>query len=394
MFAELYRGAQMKSSAMQLNLFEHVSAIYAGTDDGILDNNRLYRAVASRTGISNDELAAKVAIGTAGQEHSPLKRAIRWHQYTLFGLKFAWGGIIFFLILAGLFALRTLIEINDLFSLVSFGAAGAEILFLRVQHTGIGHFCPVCVVIAIAVITIACTRLAPYFWCAGKDWGKVAIRSAITILVIVTGFMTALVGVEQPQAQTASPAQTIAPVKISSLSAADIWFGNDAAPVEVYFISDWYCEYCRKSEKKMETSLPAVGAAARYTFLDMPVHKESFFIMPYHQSLLLNQKMKYLAGRRALLDATSSGNIPSQVDIVDALNKNGVQHHPADSGLIQGLQETSYSFFRKYGVKSTPSVIILNPTTNKHILLSGADKITPKRVLAAVNSIGDKTPTR
>lgn len=67
----------------QLSLFDHVSEAYAAAAEGVLDNDRLYQTVAMRADISSERLTAKVAIGKSGQEHSPLKRQIRWHQQTL-----------------------------------------------------------------------------------------------------------------------------------------------------------------------------------------------------------------------------------------------------------------------------------------------------------------------
>jgi len=67
----------------QLDLFDHVSSTYGSTHDGRLGNKTLYQTVASRAGISCDELASRVPIGRSRQEHSLLKRKIRWHQQTL-----------------------------------------------------------------------------------------------------------------------------------------------------------------------------------------------------------------------------------------------------------------------------------------------------------------------
>lgn len=72
-------------ASAQLNLFDHVTETYGAAADGagLLDNSRLYRAVAARAGLSDQDLNTKVPIGESGQEHSVLKRQIRWHQQTL-----------------------------------------------------------------------------------------------------------------------------------------------------------------------------------------------------------------------------------------------------------------------------------------------------------------------
>lgn len=69
--------------ADQYDLFAHVAGVYADAGDTCLSNNELYHAVAERAGIPNDCLDKREPIGASGQQHSVLKRAIRWHQQTL-----------------------------------------------------------------------------------------------------------------------------------------------------------------------------------------------------------------------------------------------------------------------------------------------------------------------
>lgn len=70
-------------TCIQLELFAHVSAAYAESPDGILDNAALYRLVAKRSGVDFEDMAARKPIGSAGVLRSPLKRKIRWYQQTL-----------------------------------------------------------------------------------------------------------------------------------------------------------------------------------------------------------------------------------------------------------------------------------------------------------------------
>lgn len=71
--------------ACQLSLFEYVIETYGSTAEGagVLDNERLYHAVAVRAGLSEQELKTKMPIGESGQKRSVIKRQIRWHQQTL-----------------------------------------------------------------------------------------------------------------------------------------------------------------------------------------------------------------------------------------------------------------------------------------------------------------------
>ncbi len=79
------RAHKFYTKATQLGLFDFVADAYSATADdcAILDNNRLYRAVAVRAGLSTTDMESKAPIGKAGQRHNVIKRQIRWHQQTL-----------------------------------------------------------------------------------------------------------------------------------------------------------------------------------------------------------------------------------------------------------------------------------------------------------------------
>lgn len=67
----------------QSDLFAHVAEAYVSASDGCLDNAALYERVADRAGLSTHDVTMRVPIGRAGQKHSLVKRAVRWHQQTL-----------------------------------------------------------------------------------------------------------------------------------------------------------------------------------------------------------------------------------------------------------------------------------------------------------------------
>jgi len=69
------------ANAAQLNLFDHVTQVYAEAN-GTISNDQLYQAVLVKAGIDPDDLQRKQPIGQAQELHSPLKRKIRWYQQT------------------------------------------------------------------------------------------------------------------------------------------------------------------------------------------------------------------------------------------------------------------------------------------------------------------------
>lgn len=66
----------------QQDLFDHVLDVYAAAG-GPLANADLYDAVAQRAGLDRSAFDRKEAIGRAGEQHSPLKRRVRWWQQSL-----------------------------------------------------------------------------------------------------------------------------------------------------------------------------------------------------------------------------------------------------------------------------------------------------------------------
>lgn len=67
----------------QIDLFEHVAGAYGQPASGRLSNAELYRMVAGRACVAEEDLNKRVPIGRSGAERSVVKRAIRWHQQTL-----------------------------------------------------------------------------------------------------------------------------------------------------------------------------------------------------------------------------------------------------------------------------------------------------------------------
>lgn len=69
--------------AIQFDLFEHVTNVYACDSSGAVSNDNLYRFVARKMGLSDDDMNLKSPVGVGAEKHSLTKRAVRWHQQTL-----------------------------------------------------------------------------------------------------------------------------------------------------------------------------------------------------------------------------------------------------------------------------------------------------------------------
>ena len=67
----------------QLDLFNHVASVYVHAGDRPVDNDALYRNAARLAGIPDNEMDRRTPVGRSQQQHSLLKRKVRWHQQTL-----------------------------------------------------------------------------------------------------------------------------------------------------------------------------------------------------------------------------------------------------------------------------------------------------------------------
>lgn len=73
----------MNAVPWQADLFSHVADAYLGLEDGSLTNAELYARVAVTASIPKALLHRMDPVGSAGQRHNLVKRALRWHQQTL-----------------------------------------------------------------------------------------------------------------------------------------------------------------------------------------------------------------------------------------------------------------------------------------------------------------------
>lgn len=168
------------------------------------------------------------------------------------------------------------------------------------------------------------------------------------------------------------------------------WFGKRDAKVQVFFVSDWFCSYCRRAEPAIEGVAPAVGKVAKYTFLDMPVHRESLEYIPLHLSILEGDKRKYFEGRKALMELAVTTKNPEVHEVRKVMAKRGINFQMADFASVAQASNEAITLLRKHGVRMTPSVLIVNEETKEKRVLSGLSEIQESHIVAAIRSLERK----
>lgn len=308
-------------------------------------------------------------------------------NYRFFGLPFATIGISFFVVLAAVSFARNDKRsfVRNLYNMLLAGILGAEWIFMGVQSRIIKHYCPVCLAIAIAVFVAVGVRLVEVYLRsrteAKREKGikEAAFTFAKSLMVIgsmYAGLILALIGVSLPvDAGSGNITQ-------------NIWLGKADSHVEVLVIADWFCPYCRQVEPTIEAMLPEIGKVAKYSFIDDPIHRESYSFIPANMSLLLNSKAQYIEGRKVLLELAEQKKAPTDDDIAAALKAKGINLKLADTEELKQLARSEAGLIQTNAITLTPTVLVRNSTTGAHKILVGTEEITREKVAALIAQMG------
>jgi len=268
-----------------------------------------------------------------------------------------------------------------------FGGLGAELQFTWIQWKVIGHWCNMCVIIALCVAGACATFLLEYFLSTKtllSSYERIPLMNrsyvhvALVLFALFSGFGTAIVGLKKPDALAAA----ITPETLA--------FGLSDSSKTVYFISDWFCPACRVAETEIIKSAPAVMKQARVFFVDYPVHRETMNYIPFNLSFMAAEKEKYLKIREALGALSLKTKAPTPEEVQEAVSPLGVRYVPLDFSDVFSGTQIQISIVQQFKPSGTPEVIIADSTTGKTVRLSGSREITSERILQAISDVSAK----
>jgi protein-disulfide isomerase len=169
----------------------------------------------------------------------------------------------------------------------------------------------------------------------------------------------------------------------------DVWTGNPKSATEIYFVSDWFCPYCKLVEPGLAKMVANLGRDNKITFVDLPIHQESFNYIPAHISLLLNYKSQYMAGRKVLSGLASLKiTAPDESVIAAEMKKAGiVGYKTADFFSISRVAAAYGNFIKSSGASTTPSILVRNSKTGKKKLLPGAGAFKEIVIAQAIREV-------
>lgn len=310
-------------------------------------------------------------------------------DYNLFGLPFAIVGITFFTVLTALhFLSRHYSFLSRLVEWMIASAVGAELMFIIIQKYGIGHWCPVCLSIAASVFVAALVLLIQYFknfkeiiqhHNRGEIMQKIkqSKQSFACISFLVLGFLMAFIGISKPDFAEASMNEM----------RDKIVFGTKNSPVEVYFVTDWFCPSCKKVEPLIEKIYPEIKSKVAFYFIDYPIHKKSLNFSPYNLSFLVHNKPQYFKARQMLMNLADSTENPKDTEVKKVTSKNQLTFKELTFLDIKSGLEYFDKIVDKYKLHATPTIIITNPRRNSVVILEGRDEISEEKVLNAIEKM-------
>lgn len=295
--------------------------------------------------------------------------------FTIFGINFGWFGVLFFSTLVVMLCLRQrFARADNVIIFLVCSAAGAEMQFIWLQKFVIGKWCPLCLSIAAVIYMMTATVLLiewRNFRTRRKEMKDHVKLVAVVICAIVLGLTGAVLGVHR-EAEAAE---------------LNLFLGKADSPTVIYFVSDWFCPACRRSEPAIAEMFPKIAAIAKVGFVDIPVHPETTNFTPYSLEFLMYEKTKYIQLRKALYDLAKETKTPSPEEVQKAVAPLGIKRHQMNYADVASGMNWNEKIFRTYKIEATPTVVVTNTRTGKHLSLVGREEIKFQSILQAISEV-------
>lgn len=295
------------------------------------------------------------------------------HRYTLFGMPLAISGFLFFS-LASVMWLYTLLhpQAFTYLALLFSAALGAEGFFLYIQYAWIGKWCPVCLSIFMCVSFLWFFFMLSLLDRPASSSNPLIRRLTMTSFrtlftsswAILLGFLIVFMGIAKPEF-----------IDAQQIGKDPLYFGNRSSTLEMYVFTDWFCPACRQAEPSIEQQAPAVARKAKLFFIDVPLHESSMNYVPYNLSFMLKEKTKYLKLRHQLNKLSEQKTAPTEKEVEDIASSQQTHYQQLDYAQVNQAIQYFKEVAKRYGVDNTPTVVLVNPKTQKMKKLVGAKSI-------------------
>ena len=297
-------------------------------------------------------------------------------QYTIFGLDFGWFGVIYFGLLLGALGLHHLFAwAGRVVVLLICAATGAELRFIWLQKYAIGKWCPLCLAIAATIYLMASIVLLSkgnMVRSRREDMKELVKYVAVLTMAFFLGLSGAILGAQ----------------KEANAAELNFFLGKPDSSTVVYFVSDWFCPACRRTEPAIAEMYPKIAAVAKVGFVDIPVHPETSNFTPYNLQFLIYEKGKYMQLRKALAELAKKTKTPSSDDVQKAIAPYGVKLRSMNYADVATGMNWNENIFQAFEIRATPTVVVSNTKTGKHLNFVGEKEISFQAISGAIAEVG------
>ncbi|KAF3363111.1 putative O Protein-disulfide isomerase [Chlamydiales bacterium STE3] len=298
------------------------------------------------------------------------------HNYQFYGAKFEVFGGIYFICLNFIHLLSKKYRLLTFLAAFMIAAGlGAELMFIWLQKTQIGHFCSVCLAIAASLSCAGIFYYLTYFNNRSEFGGYMKGFSLLTAFAI--GFVVAFSGIAKVDRLEAAQQEIKEQIK----------FGKVESPIEVYLFTDWSCTACRSIEPNLSSIFKKIENDASFTFVDLAIHHETLNYVPYNLALMMNYKPTYFQARDALTQLSIQTKKPTEKQVIEILAPLGIKFQELGYEDISIGMKYFEQLADKFHVDATPVLVAINRDTKKGHKLAGIDEITEANIVKAVEDL-------
>jgi uncharacterized membrane protein/thiol-disulfide isomerase/thioredoxin len=330
-------------------------------------------------------LAGITASGLSGIEELCSEACTAAHTFAFYRLPMQALGVAYFsaLLVVALVMNKTAKPawLCRIFTIMVAMGIGAETWFIGIQIFQIGRMCMLCVMVACIMAAIAlfwsvvCWKPIMSTIRGGSKmnmFGRLMGRGALVLTALVAGLLVSFAGLRP----TSAAGEKLNP-----------YIGSQMSPVEVIFITDWFCPSCIKAEPAMTDIVTKLNGKTKFTFIELNIHEDSYNFVPANLSFLVNEKRNYLQLRQALHGLAKKTATPSEDELRNLARQYGVTYKPLPmTAVIKGMQFAS-GIVSTAGINSTPTVLVINRKSGANTILQGDKSITLEAVSRAIDAL-------
>jgi hypothetical protein len=108
---------------------------------------------------------------------------------------------------------------------------------------------------------------------------------------------------------------------------------------------------------------------------------------PYNLAFLIHDKAHYFKARKVLLELTEKTESPTDEEIEKSATQKGLRFQELSFTDVKSGMDFFDQVVKKYHLRATPTLVIVNTRTGRYVKLEGGSEITEKNVMTALKKM-------